>query len=325
MTNIGSVVPWRGKARGLTEGSLQRVADGLGLDVRWLRAVMAVEAAGEWFRPDGSLRRRFEPHLMPGADFSWRRYRRTPQGERDAMFRRAFSDDREASLMATSWGGFQILGRWHDMLGYPSAEAMVSAFADSAEAQLRGFALYITSTGGAAALRSGDLEAFVKSYNGSGNVAAYSRKLRAALKAQGVDDGPPVLALGDRGPAVRDLQRRLGVTIDGDFGPETRSAVVEFQDHAELPVDGIAGSRTWGALRSDDPGPAVPPGVEREGEGGEVERGLSWLASGQVAVGGILSPLQGAARDVASWVLVVGVGLLVALVAARVMRRVLDR
>lgn len=62
-----------------------------------------------------------------------------------------------------------------------------------------------------------------------------------------------LLHSGDVGPAVRDLQERLTrcghvVTLDGVFGPETLSAVREFQTQRRLRLDGICGPETWGAL-----------------------------------------------------------------------------
>ncbi len=64
----------------------------------------------------------------------------------------------------------------------------------------------------------------------------------------------PLIRSGDRGPAVRDVQRRLARLLapdlvdDGAFGPHTRDAVRDFQRQRGLPADGIVGPETWHAL-----------------------------------------------------------------------------
>ena len=70
----------------------------------------------------------------------------------------------------------------------------------------------------------------------------------------------PILAQGDRGAAVRELQTLLNakganLLIDGDFGATTKAAVVKFQQQNGLIADGIVGASTWAALRK----PAVAP------------------------------------------------------------------
>lgn len=83
----------------------------------------------------------------------------------------------------------------------------------------------------------------------------------------------PVLQLGDAGPSVEDLQRSLSragfpCAADGDFGGETRRAVLAFQASRQLDADGVVGPATWSALRAatsavdqvlheGDSGPAV--------------------------------------------------------------------
>jgi cell wall-associated NlpC family hydrolase len=57
-----------------------------------------------------------------------------------------------------------------------------------------------------------------------------------------------LLRVGSRGPAVVKLQKRLGITADGIFGPHTRAAVRAFQKRHGLLVDGIVGPQTRGAL-----------------------------------------------------------------------------
>ncbi|WP_068266349.1 C40 family peptidase [Janibacter limosus] len=49
---------------------------------------------------------------------------------------------------------------------------------------------------------------------------------------------------GSRGTVVKQIQRKVGVSADGIFGPATRSAVKRWQKRHGLVADGIVGSRT---------------------------------------------------------------------------------
>jgi peptidoglycan hydrolase-like protein with peptidoglycan-binding domain len=57
-----------------------------------------------------------------------------------------------------------------------------------------------------------------------------------------------VVKRGDRGLAVRSIQRQLGLSADGVFGPMTERAVKRFQRRHDLVPDGIVGPLTRGAL-----------------------------------------------------------------------------
>lgn len=77
----------------------------------------------------------------------------------------------------------------------------------------------------------------------------------AGMVGAGVSAAPALAATqghmvkrGSRGPAVARLQRALGITADGIFGPATKRAVKSFQRRNGLAVDGIAGPATWHAL-----------------------------------------------------------------------------
>lgn len=56
------------------------------------------------------------------------------------------------------------------------------------------------------------------------------------------------LKRGSKGEEVKILQKALNVTVDGDFGPKTESAVKELQRIKKLYPDGIVGPKTWEAL-----------------------------------------------------------------------------
>jgi peptidoglycan hydrolase-like protein with peptidoglycan-binding domain len=57
-----------------------------------------------------------------------------------------------------------------------------------------------------------------------------------------------VLSEGAEGRQVQLLQRALGISADGVFGPETQEAVEHFQSSHGLTVDGIVGPQTSAAL-----------------------------------------------------------------------------
>ena len=59
----------------------------------------------------------------------------------------------------------------------------------------------------------------------------------------------PVLRQGNTGEAVKGLQRKLvdagySVTVDGSFGPATKTAVRGCQSKVGLVVDGVVGNNT---------------------------------------------------------------------------------
>jgi peptidoglycan hydrolase-like protein with peptidoglycan-binding domain len=80
------------------------------------------------------------------------------------------------------------------------------------------------------------------------------------------------LRKGDRGRAVRKLQRKLGVAADGVFGPQTDRAVKRFQRRNGLTVDGIVGPMTRGKLglaRFSSADVRHPPKKEAEAPAGD--------------------------------------------------------
>lgn len=56
------------------------------------------------------------------------------------------------------------------------------------------------------------------------------------------------ISQGARGGDVRLLQSRLGVTVDGQFGPRTDRAVRDFQRNQSLSVNGTVGTWEWAML-----------------------------------------------------------------------------
>jgi len=97
-------------------------------------------------------------------------------------------------------------------------------------------------------------------WNGLEDRRRYTAKAKAALaRVEGfilsgsTPDTRPVLHRGSAGEAVGDLQEQLRdvgypLAIDGDYGPATELAVMEFQAAHRLKADGIVGKKTWSAL-----------------------------------------------------------------------------
>ena len=87
---------------------------------------------------------------------------------------------------------------------------------------------------------------------------------------QGKTVGPAPLQMGASGRLVEDLQRTLNdrlkpspdLSVDGEFGPITHSAVERFQKQRQLDVTGVVEAATWEALGPlvTSPAPVPDPG-----------------------------------------------------------------
>ena len=252
--------PWIGAARPLSSGAFDQAAEQLNCESAALKAVWEVEASGRHFDSANHLLRRFEPHHFPrkcweaigfraGGTAPWRASLRLSESAREAMLLRACAINEEAALRAASWGAPQIMGFNAEAAGHASARAMVEAMAESADAQLAAFVALIRDWGLASALRAHDWAGFARRYNGSGRVEEYARRIEAAYRRHAGARSPEVLRTGDRGTAVRRLQRALEIEDDGVFGPQTHARVIEFQESMGLEPDGVVGARSWAALK----------------------------------------------------------------------------
>lgn len=74
-----------------------------------------------------------------------------------------------------------------------------------------------------------------------------------------VGPSKPTLRQGAKGAFVMEIQTKLGLPVDGTFGPKTASAVRSFQGSHGLTADGVVGPMTWSAL--DGAGVPTPPPV----------------------------------------------------------------
>lgn len=83
---------------------------------------------------------------------------------------------------------------------------------------------------------------------GGGTVAPRGDDKPTAQQQSAQQTDTIVVQRGDRGSAVRRVQRELGLTADGVFGAQTERAVRRFQQRKGIAVDGIVGPQTREAL-----------------------------------------------------------------------------
>lgn len=166
-----------------------------------------------------------------------------------AQVREAEALDKSAADQATSWGAFQVMGFNWQRLRYNSVEGFVQAM-QTPSGQMDGFVRYIKADPVLQnALVVGEWDTFEQRYNGGGFHGVYAQRIRDAVALfDGSPAVPRAMRKGDKGDDVRALQRALGITVDGDFGPATELEVKLFQSNHDLLADGIAGFRTMNAL-----------------------------------------------------------------------------
>jgi hypothetical protein len=92
-------------------------------------------------------------------------------------------------------------------------------------------------------------------FRGRAGVTAAVATVAVAAAGAVAQDSPPTggsssagATSGAAGGSVAAVQRALGITADGVYGPQTRAAVRSFQRRQGLAVDGIAGPATLSAL-----------------------------------------------------------------------------
>lgn len=84
--------------------------------------------------------------------------------------------DFEAALKSCSWGAFQILGRNHAVIGYPTAWQMVVAFHAGERVHLDAAIAFLIANDVLDAMRKGDWKRVIAAWNGPGQVSLYLRK-----------------------------------------------------------------------------------------------------------------------------------------------------
>src|SRR5918999_1237123 len=92
-------------------------------------------------------------------------------------------------------------------------------------------------------------------FGGTGSVQVAVAAETPSARAIEVREGGLPLMYGSQGELVTHVQQAFGISADGIFGPQTDTAVRQYQARNGLEVDGIVGPATWGSLFES--GPAV--------------------------------------------------------------------
>lgn len=250
-----------------TEADYSAAASTYDVPVAALKTVIEVEAAGEGFLPDGRPKILFEAHYFSARTRS--RYDASHPtisapypdsrqlyvggaGEHDRLAEAKVLNE-SAALESASWGAGQVMGaNWRD-LGFSSVQAFVE-HVGTAAGQMDVMMRFCKRNGLLLHMRRfpemDSCRAFAAGYNGGGAVDTYAPKIEAAFLKHSGAPAPAraVLEKGHQGDDVKAVQRALGITPDGNFGPKTEAAVKLFQADQGLVADGLVGRMTRAAL-----------------------------------------------------------------------------
>lgn len=171
------------------------------------------------------------------------------------MFKAAELDQR-AALMACSWGSWQALGENYKRLGFKTVEDMVLYCVQSEVNQFDVFVREVkTKKGLLSALREKDFDTIAYLYNGSG-YRENNYHIKLANEYQSLIAN--VLRRGSQGPKVVTLQKLLNkhgaepqIKVDGWFGAATDTAVRDLQQRWGLAIDGVVGPQTYERLAAE--------------------------------------------------------------------------
>lgn len=114
------------------------------------------------------------------AEAEWQRFHGDQSAEYRALKLASALAGTEIAAQCASFGGPQIMGFNHDVIGYPTAEAMRQAFGRSERWQVCAFFDFCTAKDIIGALTARDWLGFARVYNGPGNAEAYAAKIAAA-------------------------------------------------------------------------------------------------------------------------------------------------
>ena len=164
----------------LTEEDYEEAAARLGCEVAAIKAVAEVESSGGGFNSDGSPKILFEGHIFskytngrydksnPTISYTkWTKaYYRKNNIDEHKRLQQAIELDRNAALMATSWGKFQIMGFNYKACGFDDLQKFINAMFRSEGDQLLAFCGFILTNKLDDELRELRWADFARRYNG---------------------------------------------------------------------------------------------------------------------------------------------------------------
>lgn len=101
------------------------------------------------------------------------------------------------------------------------------------------------------------------------------------------------LQTGSEGRQVRILQHKLGIAVDGVYGPQTEAAVRAFQQREGLPVDGTVSQQTSAALSGHPASVAAPASLLSTSTHGEGQKSGNEAASQSGGSGALVAQTGG--------------------------------
>lgn len=248
-----------GKSLALSSQGMAAVASQLSVGVAEIAAVFSVETRGAGYLPDRRPQILFERHIFsrltagqydianPGISGP------TPGGygrggaNQYLRLAQAIGLNRVAALQSASWGLAQVMGENYAVAGFADVESMVSAMADSEDAQLSAMGGFISGNGLAKSLAAHDWQSFARGYNGR-NYAIN----RYDIELNGFYQKYLVSAMPDL--EIRAAQIYLQFRgfdphgVDGILGPATTDAILNFQSTIGLAATGLLDDATMHAL-----------------------------------------------------------------------------
>ena len=266
-----ATLPFPCSAIPLTSNAVQNAMNTLGVDSPTLWAMLHVETRGCGFFVSRRPQILFERHLfskltqgawdsvapdvsnpVPGAygasgDFQYTRLAKAYGLGPTAQ---------DAALKSTSWGLGQVLGLNASMVGYASVRDMVAAMAASEDEQLKAVVNFILANRLQQALQTQNWAAYAAVYNG----ADYAKNHYDTNLAQ-------THALYQDPSQLPDLTIRAGQLslyllgfdpkgIDGALGPNTLTALHNFQIKAQMPLTAGIDATVLAVLNAALPAPA---------------------------------------------------------------------